>query len=796
MKLVGPRIPVKETLGYLNKEFKTHLSNHVNHVCSLNSETLLQKLQKVSQYRKYATLKAGNKFFSALVDSGNLGLNVISYDLARSLNLNVRQFARKPKLTTAKEGEQMEVVGFCEPFSFSFAGHGTNFKSNPIVVEGLTFGFVIGLPFLASNGIDQIHSEGALKIQGRLVPLEQNEVFERQQCTRDPLKQAYREKATLFLAQNVTVPANTMVYIPLHVACLSELTFPEEGPCEGLVSPDPRFEEQQDIHPAKRALSRVDEKGNVWSVLYNSQEEPMRFSKGLKFGTFTPVYGENSACFTRIPFSLCALEFSNNSSSNEGAADNRPHQDEVSNGCESNTRKARRQWVKRVFKLQNNPLLTGERLELATNLLTDFYSLFAQDGLPGETDLVHHEINLKPGSAPIRVKQRPLNPIMEESLRKQVNEWIGAGVVEPSQSPWRFPLIPVKKKGSPGSIRWCVDFRSLNAQTITDAYCIPDVQSNLARLANSNFFSVIDTVCAFHHVKLRASDKKYCAFQAPQGLYQFCKMPFGLKNAPSTFSRLVSKALGEVPLECVLVFLDDCLIHSQTFEEHLCHVRLALRAHEKAGLKIKPEKCKFFQNEVEYLGHLVSPSGVRVIPEYIRVIQEWPVPETTSDVRAFLGKCGYYRRFIGHFGSIANPLSELLKDKKKNEKIEMTEEAMTAFEALKKELSSAPVLAFPRFDGSPFILDTDYSQAGMGAVLSQLDDEGNERPIAYASRKLTQGERSYGPTKGELAAGVTFMQQFRFYLLHQRFTWRTDHRALTWHVHQGSCGTRRKVWTE
>ena len=756
-------------------------------------QKVLKQLSIASEYRKYAPIKINGQIVCALIDSGNTGFNVISPELARKLKLTVRPINLK-QVSTAQKGASMEIVGICKPFCISFAGHGTKFKTNPLVVRDLNMSFNMSGPFLASNHIDQLHSKGALSIHGKLFPLISNTDYEKHlsQTSINCLQTPFKERSTVFLAEDTTILPGTMKYVSVRISEIEQLKF-ELGRKEGLIVPDPRFEEKYDIHPARRVLVKVNRDNLSHTVLFNSSEEPIHLSRGIKFGSFTPVYSSLSLNYLANPFALATIEnlneaelseaFSNDNGGNDNAFsnDNGENDNGVGDNGESNdlSMQAKKAWIKRNFKLKEKPLLHGNRLEKATSLLAQFYELFAVNDQPGHTDLIEHEINLKEGTKPIRVNQRPFNPILAKQLRKQVDVWLGSGVVEPSQSPWKFPLIPIKKKGSM-EIRWCCDYRRLNEVTIADAYSIPDVNTNLSLLAQSRFFSTIDTVAAFHHISIRKCDREYTAFQAPQGFFHFKRMPFGLTNAPSTFSRLIAKALHEIPTDYCLIFLDDVLVHSRTFEEHLSHLQSVLHAHLKAGLRIKPSKCDFFSNEVKYLGHLVTADGVKVIPEYINVIQEWPVPTTVSEVRAFMGKAGYYRRFVKKFAEIASPLTDLLKDKRKGDKVEFTPEAVAAFETLKEKLITAPILAFPCFDSSsPFILDTDYSSDGMAAVLSQVQ-EGSERPILYASRKCTKGEKHYPSYKGELAAGITYMQQLRFYLLPKEFIWRTDNRSLNW----------------
>ncbi|XP_038064778.1 uncharacterized protein LOC119735148 [Patiria miniata] len=274
---------------------------------------------------------------------------------------------------------------------------------------------------------------------------------------------------------------------------------------------------------------------------------------------------------------------------------------------------------------------------------------------------------------------------------------------------------------------------------------------------------------------MSAADKEKTAFSSHCGLYQFRVMPFGLCNAPSTFERLMERVLHGLQWQICLVYLDDVIIFSKTFESHIDRLGVVLDRIRQAGLKLKPDKCHLLQEEVSYLGHIVSKGGVKTDPSKTRQIEEWPVPRNIQEVRSFLGLASYYRRFVASFAEIARPLHKLTE---KDKDFRWTHDCQLAFEQLKQRLTSALVLAYPKLDPE-FILDTDASNSGIGAVLSQLQD-GQERVIAYASRALSKPERNYCVTRKELLAVVHFIKHFRPYLYGCRFLLRTDHGSLRW----------------
>ena len=315
----------------------------------------------------------------------------------------------------------------------------------------------------------------------------------------------------------------------------------------------------------------------------------------------------------------------------------------------------------------------------------------------------------------------------------------------------------------------------MNDLTIKDAHPLPRIDDTLDTLSGSRWFSTLDLTSGYWQVEMEAVDKEKTAFSTYRGLFQFNVMPFGLANAPSTFQRLMELTLSDLHWKTCLVYLDDIIIFSKTVEEHLSRLQEVFQRLRDAGLKLKPSKCKLLQTSVKYLGHVVSNQGVETDPEKTQAVTMWPTPCNIKELRQFLGFASYYRRFVKNFALVAAPLYTLTE---KNKEWEWTRQCGAAFQELKNKLTSSPVLAFPDFNQS-FILDCDASGEGLGAVLSQVNN-GLERPVAYASRRLTKSERRYCATRREMLALVWAAQHFQSYLLGRSFLARTDHYALKW----------------
>ena len=331
----------------------------------------------------------------------------------------------------------------------------------------------------------------------------------------------------------------------------------------------------------------------------------------------------------------------------------------------------------------------------------------------------------------------------------------------------------------------CVDYRMLNTRSVKDAYALPKIEEIFDVLQGSKYFSTIDMKSGYHQVEVEESHKERTAFSvANLGFYEYVKMPFGLTNSPATYQRLMEECLGDLNMTICVIYLDDLIIFSDTFEEHLRRLNLVLTRLKECNLKLSPEKCFFIQDKVPFLGHIVSKDGIETDPAKIEKIRKWPTPTNYDELRSFLAFCGYYRRFIKDFSKITRPLAEMLPPTVSKRKIPTkpwiwTENEQTIFENLKEILTKPPVLAYPDFT-KPFELHTDASGKGLGAVLYQSDRK-LKRVIAYASRALTKSEKNYNAYKLEfLALKWAVTEKFSDYLTMNHFTVLTDNNPLTY----------------
>lgn len=440
--------------------------------------------------------------------------------------------------------------------------------------------------------------------------------------------------------------------------------------------------------------------------------------------------------------------------------------------------------------------------EMISGLLAKHQKVFSEHEEDyGFTDRVLHVIPTG-DAAPIRERYNRIPPKLYQEVRGLLNNMLENGIIRESYSPWAAPVVLVRKKD--GTLRFCVDYRCLNGVTHKDSYPLPRIEESLASLKKSTVFSTLDLAHGYWQVGVHPADKEKTAFVTPMGLYEFNRMPMGLCNAPGTFQRLVESCLGDQNFETVLLYLDDIIIFSSSFEAHIDHLDLVFSRLGDFNLKVKPTKCSLFQSKVHYLGHVISEGGVSPDPGKLQAVETWVAPQNITQLRAFLGLVGYYRRFIKDFAKIAAPLNSMLWGTSKRrtqpaagkaERWAWGEMQESAFKKLKESLLQAPILAYADFQ-LPFVLYTDACQTGLGAVLAQVQ-EGKERVIAYASRSLRPTERNdknYSSFKLELLAlKWAIAEKFRDYLAVSPFTVFTDNNPLA-HLNTATLGAVEQRW--
>jgi hypothetical protein len=414
----------------------------------------------------------------------------------------------------------------------------------------------------------------------------------------------------------------------------------------------------------------------------------------------------------------------------------------------------------RVEKLLNR--LNFEHLNLEEkasiqNLCAKFSDVFhLEDDEFTCTNATNHKISIKADQIPLHTKPYRLPYFHREEIKVQTEKMLQDGVIRPSHSAWNSPLLVVpKKKDKFGKTKWrvVVDFRNLNEVTVGDAFPLPNITEILDQLGGSKYFSVMDLNCGFHQLELDEESKKLTAFSTPYGHFEYTRMPFGLRNAPATFQRLMNAVLSGLQGTSCFIYMDDTVIYGNNLEEHNRKLERVLERFRKFNLKLQPDKCEFLRKEVAYLGHILTENGIRPNPDKIECVKSFPVPTNVTKLKSFLGLVNYYRKFIENLSKIALPLTKLTS---KKSKYEWTMKCQEAFD-----------------------LTTDASGLAIGSVLSQ-GELGSDLPIAFASRQLTPAELNYDTAEKEMLAIVWSVRHFRPYLYGMDFKIYTDHRNLQW----------------
>ena len=546
------------------------------------AEILLQPSQPVD-YSAYVPIWLGSLTTAAFVDSGNTFTDVISPETMTALGISTAQLEPVPQLLvgTAAAGKRMKILGQAAPIDLQLGQHPAKFGIRPLVLQGLVHPVDICSPFLACAGMDQIHLKGVLRVCGEDVPMCSSR--SPPGLNKSPTQGTVPQVCTLHVAKITTprlqytpqgpplearlglegakIPGRSRAVLPLRVrpylsACALVLIQP---PARSPLGDNPILQEVRE----DGSLSVLDENDNPQELcmepeaLLGSVQEVTSTPSDVEADTSPPPEASTHKDFDALPQS------------------------------------AKIKWLVAHFRLNDSPLLQRDshlRKEVIRVLL-QFEDVISIGGY-GETNLISHAITVDPGTTPIKMKHCPLNPVMEESLRQKIDRWLEQQVVEEADSPWSFPLVPVPKKNCK-EIRWAVDYRRLSAVMKKDAFPLPKIADNLSRLSGSRVFSTLDGAGAFHAVPVQRADREKTTFSSPFGQYQFVKIPFGLANAPATYSRLVTKALRHLPSSEVLCYLDDTAIHSADTWNHLRILRKVLtrkspvvpRSHQVLGTR-------------------------------------------------------------------------------------------------------------------------------------------------------------------------------------------------------------------
>jgi transposase InsO family protein len=450
--------------------------------------------------------------------------------------------------------------------------------------------------------------------------------------------------------------------------------------------------------------------------------------------------------------------------------------------------------------------LNTEQLVIVLDVLDKHEKLFSdKDSELGLAIDVKHQINTG-NNPPVSMRQRRTPEALRPQVWKQLYNMIDNKIIRVSSSPYAAAIVMTLKKD--GSLRLCIDYRWLNKITIKDKFPLPRIDDTIEALYGARYFSTLDLISGYWQIEIDEADKHKTAFICELGLFEFNRMPFGLTNAPSTFQRAMNNIFRTVLYKYVVVYLDDIIIYSKTFEDHLKHLAEVFSLLKDAGMRLNRTKCEFFKKEIEYLGYIISREGITPNNKKIDCVKNYPEPKNPKELGSFLGLASYYRKFVRAFAEIAHPLTALTK-KKAIWKWE--EEERDAFNCIKQRLVTRPVLSYPDFTRE-FIIYTDASGYGIGAVLAQMQpfppseytdgtDEAStqekhdrEVVIAYTSKHLKDKEANRSTTERECHAIIHAIKAFRVYLYGRKFTVFTDHSPLEWLLEKKEPAGRLQRW--
>ena len=390
------------------------------------------------------------------------------------------------------------------------------------------------------------------------------------------------------------------------------------------------------------------------------------------------------------------------------------------------------------------------------------------------TDVLEHKIEVKE-VMPIRQKMRRIPYAYQNEFKNMLEEMKNSNMIVESHSPWCSPVRLLRKKDN--SLRVTVDYRKLNDVTIKDAYPIPRIDNMFHKLSKAKVFTTLDLASGYYQVRMHPDSRKFTAFSCEHGFFEYNVMPMGLSNACATFQRLMNTVLNELIGTICFVYLDDIIIYSSSFEEHLDYVKIVVERLRNNRLKVKLIKCKIAQVKIEYLSHEISDGKISPGKKKTEALYKFKQPQTIRQVQSFIGLGSYYRKFIPQFSKIISPL---IRCTEKVKKFDWTDECQQAFNVIRHLVCSEPILTLPDFD-KEFRLEADASHYGVGAVISQKYDK-SWKPVAYFSKHLSKTERNYSTSEKELLAIILAIEHFRQFLNGKEFEVFTDHQPLKYYL--------------
>jgi len=690
-----------------------------------------------SDERPFLQIMVNGKNIRWLIDTGAAS-TVMDYQLF------LDTFGDRVSLTTATKtlrsatGHTLDLKG---KFPAKFVLQGRTIAHEVLVVNTLKSGAILGADFLTRHGAGIDMKTGSISF---IEPVEHPPTTSGEQAP---------EQASVYAAEEMYLPSRTI--IPIKLKIRTGRGQPVRPLTTGFIEENWRKHQDHQATALLEAICVTDSDSNINAGLMNAGFTEVRIPKGQLIGSFNPI--SPGECFPIEELRLPPTS----------ADDNKP--------------------IPAEKQMAIQQLVVGGPTWFQIDLkaiLCQYHMVISKDPYDlGRTEVMPHQLQLKTPD-PVHVKQFRIPWEHRQFLDDFVTELLKKGCIQESRSPFNAPIFCVKKPHGQG-LRVVQDFRFLNFATMEDKYIMREIQDCIDQigLRRSCVFSTIDLTSGFWQQVLHPESRPYTAFTVPgRGRFEWISMPMGLHGAPSSFARLMDHIMTGIP--GVLTYLDDVLIHSPDYSTHLQDLTQCLTRLKQFGLKVNLKKCAFAAEKISYLGFTLTPQGVLPGQEKLTAVAQFPEPNTVKQIREFTGLANYFRHMIPNYALIAGHLSALTRKDTEWKGGPLPEKAHQAFKSLQKALCQAPILAFPRPD-RPMTLATDASTGdkdhpgGLGAVLTQTDEDGQERVIAYASRTLKEHEKNYGAYLLELAAASWGIDHFSVYLAGRRFRLLTDHKPLT-----------------
>ena len=684
------------------------------------------------QARSLCIVKIEGVRILGLLDTG-ASVTLIDRQTAEPFSNTLKEKTKVPNIRiTSLTGQTMPTEG---PYSVEVQLGPLMLRHDVLLCSGLPFSCIIGNDFIKQHGLVLDCANNSLTCRGHVIPM----------------AQAGRDNG-VHTVSATTIPPKSLTTIYGQVAGNNI------KPGSTVAIETTGFEDDElRVTPV---VSTAHGEGAVLMELVNLGDTEVKLEPGCQLGIATEV-DENELVDTAKGWAV-----------RQTTEASEEHQDDGPIWCPEQL---------------NIGDVTEDEAKQIKSMLREHAEAFSFRGELGRCKLLKHTIELTSNN-PVRRPPYKVPESQRKVMEDCIHEMLDQGFIEPTVSPYSSPVVLVPKKS--GEWRFCVDYRALNGITKPDSFALPLASDIFSTLGGAKVMSTLDLDRGFWQVEMADEDKEKTAFTSFLGSFSFQVMPFGLRNSPSTYQRLMSHVLSGYTGVFCHVFIDDIIVYSRDMSEHLDHLNKVIARVREAGLRLKPKKCKFACASVKYLGHIINNGTIQPDPENIRVVRDLKPPETAKEVRSFLGLASYYRNFVKDFSHIARPLTALTK---KNVKFQWNEAQETAFQKLKTALTSEPVLQLPNFE-EPFTLMTDASSVALGAVLAQGKADPKGPVIAYASKGLSPQEQAYSATEMEILALLYGCNHFRSYLLGRKVYAITDHWALKWIATLRSPNPRLQRW--